>query len=173
MLIKLYLAVFVIGLSYAAGYLYTLRYVKKEEYFSGLIRNFLQIEAQMEYSRTALPDLFSNVAEEGVGPGSTLFSLCAEKMKENGGMEFSTLWRESVEEAFQKTSLSSEEKEKIKNLGELLGKTDLYEQKKNFLHIKGELDVLFENAHQVRVKNTKLLRSAFTSFGIMIVIILI
>ena len=172
-MIKLYLCIAIILLSYLAGYLYTAGYEKRVRHMEGLLNRFQQIGTQMRYSFETLPELFSQVYIREEEPAGMVFAAAAENMRQNTGESFPQIWDRAVRETFTRTALTESDMETVIQLGSDLGKTDMIQQEKTLEHICGGISALLDQAKEEQKRKTKLYRTLFTAGGILIVILLI
>ena len=97
-----------------------------------------------------------------------IFRTASENMKEKsaGGA-----WGETVDKI--ETSLTEEDKEIIKNLGRMLGKTDLEGQVSEIKLVQNFLNTQIEIAEEEKQKNEKLYKTLGGVVGLAVIIILV
>lgn len=69
------------------------------------------LESEIRYSREPFPVCCLRLATRMMGPCSCAFARIAERMEENDGLHFETVFEEEMEASFQKMPLRREDKE--------------------------------------------------------------
>lgn len=118
-------------------------------------------ETKIKYTYAPVPEIFKDISDNLTNNVGEIFLNASNKM-ENDTAQNS--WRQAVEEA--KTNMNKDDLEVIKDLGKLLGKTDIEGQISQIELTDKFIDKNIENAEKEYLKNNKLyktLRDCFRS----------
>ena len=123
---------------------------------------------KIKFTYEAIPVSFDEISNNISGSVGKIFKTASEKMKQKSAGE---AWEEGIEETA--TSLTKEDKDIIKSLSKLLGKTDLDGQISEIKLVQNFLNTQIEMAEKEKQKNEKLYRTLGGVIGLAIVIILV
>ena len=123
---------------------------------------------KIKYTYEPIPSLFMEIANKIGGNIGNIFSQSATRMKEELAGE---AWENALEEV--SNNLSKEDITVLKNLGKLLGETDVEGQINQIEVVNQFLNSQLENANEERRKNEKMYRTLGIVTGLTIAIILI
>ena len=123
---------------------------------------------KIKFTYESVPESFSEIGNNINGNTGKIFRTASELMKEKSAGE---AWEETVDAI--ETSLTEEDKGIIKNLGRMLGKTDLEGQVSEIKLVQDFLNTQIEVAEKEKQKNEKLYRTLGGVVGLAIVIILV
>lgn len=126
------------------------------------------LQNQMEYTMKPVSEIFQEIGKKVKHPIAMLFQKAALYMGENSAAQ---AWEHSIEEVG--TNLSKEDKAILKDLGNVLGKTDLEGQVKGMQLVQAFLDNQIQDALVEQKKNGKLYKTLGVVGGITIVILLV
>ena len=125
-------------------------------------------KSKIEFTYEPIGDIFNSISKIIYKQEENIFKLTIENTKKN---DISNSWYLATEEC--KNDLNTEDKETIKMLGKILGKTDKNGQINEInLEIK-QIERQLEKAEEEKIKNTKLYKTLGIVFGLGISIILI
>lgn len=133
------------------------------------MKNALNIfKTKIRYTAEPLPDIFEEICIQSAHSIGSVFSNAKEYMK-----EFSAgfAWDKAIEESNH--NFKKEDKEVLKGLGKLLGKTDVEGQVNEIEIVDQFLDLQIEKAEKEQLKNEKMYKTLGFVAGLGIVIILI
>ena len=132
-------------------------------------KNALNIfKTKIRYTYEPLPEIFSEISES-VNPNiSTVFKKAAEKMKVCAAGE---AWDLALK--IEDLSIDDEDRNALKNLSKLLGKTDLEGQLNQIEMTSDFLDKQIRKAEIQKDKSEKMYRTLGMIMGMLIVIILV
>lgn len=150
------------------GMLISQKYRNREKQLKEIKNAFHILETKIRFTYAPMPEIFGEIAEGTSGPVSNIFALAKEKMKETSA---GRAWEEAIEE--ENTELRKEDKEVLKELGVLLGKTDVEGQISQIKVTNIFLEEQIEKAGQERKKNEKLYKTLGMVTGLAIIIVLI
>lgn len=119
------------------------------------IKNALHmIEVKIKFTYDPIPKIFREIESKVTENVGEIFELAAEKM-ETASVE--AAWEESVYSA--STNLLPKDKEILKDLGKLLGQTDIEGQISQIKLVIDFLNIQIEEANIEKMKNEKLYRT--------------
>ncbi len=123
---------------------------------------------KIKFTYESVPETFNEIGNNINGSIGKIFRISAENMKEKSAGD---AWEEVVEKT--DSSLTEEDKSIIKNLGRMLGKTDLEGQVSEIKLVQNFLNTQIEIAEKEKIKNEKLYKTLGGVVGLAIVIILV
>ena len=123
---------------------------------------------KIRFTYESVPESFREIGDSIDSNVGKIFRVSAELMKEKPAGE---AWEESIDKV--ETNLKDEDKSILKNLGRLLGKTDLEGQVSEIKLVQEFLNTQIDVAEKERKKNEKLYRTLGGVVGLAIVIILV
>lgn len=167
-IIKYIMMLLVFALCFIIGNLisknYTLRLKELKE-----VKNALNIlESKIKFTYEPLSEIFNEISKLVSKNISQIFVQAATYLKETNA---EAAWNKSIESA--NTNLNKEDKENIKSLGKMLGKTDKEGQVSQLELTKTFIEMQIENAKVEEEKNAKMYKTLGTIIGLAFVIILI
>lgn len=122
---------------------------------------------KIKYTYEPIPDIFKEISQNTEKNISNLFYTSSIKMKNT---EAGKAWQESIEES--NLEINKEDKNILKGLSKLLGKTNLEGQVSEIELTQSFLKKQIEDAEQERQKNEKLYKTLGMTIGLAIVILL-
>ena len=153
------------------GNLFSKKYKNRVDELKSFKEAFSILEAKIKFTCEPLGDIFEEI--------SNLFyknkiNLIFTEIKKNINIiGLKDSWESSIEGNKQKLSLNKDDINIIKNLGNMLGKTDVEGQLNEIKLNMSFLDTQIIDAEEECKKNEKMYRTLGTIFGLAIIIILI
>lgn len=126
------------------------------------------IENKIKFTYEPIPEIFKEISTKFIGSVSGIFKNSYENMK---NIDAGKAWESSIDIA--NCNLNKEDKDVIKGLGKLLGKTDVDGQISQLNLINNFLDTQIKQAEAEKEKGEKLYRKLGVISGLIIVIALI
>ncbi len=123
---------------------------------------------KIRFTYESVPESFNEIGNNIKGKIGEIFKIASGKMK---NMSAGDAWEETIEKA--DISLTDEDKNVIKNLGRMLGKTDLEGQVSEIKLVQNFLNTQIDIAEKEKQKNEKLYKTLGGVIGLAIVIILV
>lgn len=172
-MIKLISCFIILAASTIGGFIYAEGFRKRVKQLNEFERALNQLQNEIEYTYTPLPQAFESVSEKSESPIKEIFGKVSKMLFENEV--------ESVYEAFKKClinetnymNLNPEDIKVILDLSKSLGEADMEGHKKIFTLVRTNLKKRIEIAEEVMNKNLKLYRYLGFSIGAMVVIVLL
>ena len=105
-----------------AGFLAAGRLARRPRILRELMRALEQMEREIAFRLTPLPQLFEYLAQTYHGPVGKLFSCCAEGLSSLGTTPVAQIWRDALKQA--ELDLDGRSLRALEELGEVLGQYD-------------------------------------------------
>ena len=166
-IIKIFLHMSMFVVSAGIGFLFSKKYVQRVNELKN-IKNALNIcKTKMKYTYEPVPEIFKFIADNIDGNVKSLFKNAANLMKtESAGIA----WEKTVDST--DLNINKEDKEVVKGLSKLLGKTNLEGQISEIELTCEFLDIQIKKAELEQGKNEKLCKTLGLVGGLVLVIIL-
>lgn len=168
LIIKGFVLVIILGVSTILGIKIAERYQKRELELKEIKSALNMFKSKIRYTYEPIPDTFMEIAENFSNNVSNLFRNASIKMDEQSAGE---AWESAIDTVY--SHLNKEDKNVLKHLSKMLGKTDLENQLKEIELTDNFLNYQIEKAETERQKNEKLYKTLGIVSGIGIVIVLI
>ena len=150
-----------IGRSLSKKYVYRLKELEE------IKNSFNILKTKIKFTYEPIPELFQELENTKCRNVGNIFKLAKEKMENEN---ISTAWENAIEESA--TNLKKEDKEILKSLGKLLGRTDVEGQMGQIETTESLLENQIKEALEEKLKNEKLYSRLGTTIGLAIVILL-
>lgn len=150
-----------IGRSLSKKYVYRLKELEE------IKNSFNILKTKIKFTYEPIPELFQELENTKCRNVGNIFKLAKEKMENEN---ISTAWENAIEESV--TNLKKEDKEILKGLGKLLGRTDVEGQMGQIETTESLLENQIKEALEEKLKNEKLYSRLGTTIGLAIVILL-
>jgi stage III sporulation protein AB len=161
----------ILAASTFGGFAYADSFKKRVKQLNEVERAIDQLQNEIEYTYTPLPEALHNVSEKCEEPINEIFSKASQILYSNEA--------DSVYDAFKKCfkdsniNINKEDIDVILDLSKSLGESNIEGHKKIFLLAKSNLKKRISIAEDSMNKNVKMYRYLGFSLGSMIVIVLI
>lgn len=172
-MIKTLGAILIIGASSIMGFAFAEALRRRLSQLKDLQGALVQLQNEIFYTRTDLPDACSKVAQKSRHPVGRIFDKVSEQLKSTS--------IDSVYEAFKSAlnnnegglSLTKEDKDILLELSKALGDSDIEGHRKVFSLAEHNMKIKIESLEQSIDKNVKMYRYLGFSLGAAVAIILI
>ena len=165
---KIILLILIIGASTVLGILFSKKYSNRVKEIKEMKNALNMFATKIKFTYEPIPNLFFEIGNKVGGNVGQIFIRAASRMKEQSAGD---AWIDAFHDV--PTNLTEEDKAVLKNLGRLLGQTDLEGQISEIEVVTQFLGTQLENAEQERSKNEKMYRTLGMISGLTIAIILI
>ena len=147
------------------------RLARRPRLLRELIAALEQMEREISFRLTPLPQLFLRLSEEYSGPVGTLFGCCVRDMDDLGQRSLSQIWRQALGEA--SLDLDGRGLRALEELGEVLGRYDGDGLQGALRQACGELTAAAEEAERERDQKGRMDQVLGLTSGAFLVILLI
>lgn len=134
---------------------------------------FYMLRGEIKYTRTPLPEAFAHISARLPEPFCTFLQKTAQEMENLGGRAFEELWREQIRRELSRTHLTREDKERLEDLGEVLGYLDFEMQLSSIELYLEQLELGIRNSQETIAPKQKLYQSLGVAGGVFLVILLV
>lgn len=169
-IIKFIILITIFGASTSIGFLMSKKYKNRVIELREFKNAINTLEAKIKFTYEPIPEIFNQISKNLENNISKIFNKASEYIGENTTKE---AWDKAIEELIPELNLNNEDIKIIKNLGNLLGKTDIDGQISEIKVTSNFIDTQIIKAEEERKKNEKMYRNLGTIVGLAIVIILI
>ena len=167
-IVKFLILVLVFVCSFFIGLLIAKKYANRVKELKEMKNALTMCKTKMKFTYASIPEIFEEISTKIDGEVGMIFKLSANKMKDQSAGE---AWNESIDLVY--SSMKEEDKTVLKNLGKMLGKTDLEGQISEIELVNHFLDTQIEMAESEKRKNEKMYKTLGGIIGLTLVIILI
>lgn len=165
---KIILLISIVVSSTFLGILFSKKYSNREKELKEM-KNALNIfKAKIKFTYEPIPNIFLEISNKIDGNVGKIFERASNRMKEENAGD---AWVKAYDDV--PNNLIEEDIVILKNLGRLLGQTDIEGQLSQIEVVTQFLDGQLENAKQEKIKNEKMYRTLGIVGGLTISIILI
>ena len=152
----------IIGITFSKKYTYRVKELQE-------MKNALNIfMTKIKFTYEPIPSTFLYISEKVEGNVSKIFKNATEEMENKPAGE---AWDKSLDAIV--TNMKKEDIDIIRNLGRLLGKTDIEGQISEIKLVNNFLDIQIKDAEEEKNKNEKMYRTLGIVAGMTITILLI
>ncbi|MEW9093692.1 MAG: stage III sporulation protein SpoIIIAB [Clostridiaceae bacterium] len=156
-----------------SGILYGGNFKKRTHQLKELQRCIYQLQNEIVYTYTPLPQAFSNISKKSVYPINNFFDSISKLLYLNKVNNVYDGFQKAYEEVKDILNFTKEDINILFNFGKSLGESDIEGQKKVFALSLDNIKNQIEEAEILMKKNVKMYRFLGFSIGMMIVIIFI
>ncbi len=167
-IIKFIMLAAIFGMSTIIGVNISKKYstrVKELKEFQSALNIF---EEKIKFTYEPIPEVFEEISEKLVKNVGQVFKTASENMKFESAGE---AWEDAINKA--EIKINKEDKEVLKGLAKMLGKTDLDGQVNEIRLTEKFLETKIKDAELEKSKNEKLFKTLGATVGLAIVIVLV
>lgn len=165
---KIILLISIVIASTFLGILFSKKYSNREKELKEMKSALNIFATKIKFTYEPIPNVFLEISNKIGGNVGQIFARASSRMKEESAGE---AWINAFSDI--KNNLLEEDITILKNLGRLLGQTDVEGQVSEIEVVIQFLDTQLENARQEKLKNEKMYRTLGVVSGLTIAIILI
>lgn len=136
------------------------------------IRVLQQLETEIAYGFTPLPEAMHKLAQQTAEPLSSLFAGIATKLRSGSGLTVKESWEQAVMERWPYTAMQEGEQDILLQLGSSLGTTDREDQLKHLHLASSQLGSMESEAAEEQRRFEKMWRSLGVLGGALIVVMM-
>ena len=167
-LVKGIIYILIFSSSTYIGILISKQYSNRVKELKHLKSALNMLKTKIRYTNEPLYNIFEEIANASNGNISNLFSNVCKKLKDNSA---SVAWENSVDTVT--LSIKREDRQVIRSMGKMLGKTDIDGQLSEIELTENFLETQIIDAENEKSKNEKLYRTLGMVTGVGIIVILI
>lgn len=149
------------------GFVIARKYTDRVRELKNMKNALNMFETKIRFTYETIPSIFLEISKQIGGQTGKVFETASLKMKE---MSAGEAWNRSVDEIAN--IMNEEDRNVLKNLGKLLGKTDIEGQISEIQLVSVFLNTQIKLAEEDKKKNEKMYRTLGGIIGLVIVIIL-
>jgi len=150
------------------GILISKKYISREKELKEMKNALNMFETKMKFTYESVPEIFKEISNKTQNNIREIFSKASKIMEQSSAGE---AWIYSLENT--NTNMTKEDKDILKNLGKLLGKTDIEGQISEIKLVNEFLDRQIEIAQNERSKNEKMYKTLGGVIGLALAIVFI
>ena len=166
--VKILILILVFGSSFSIGKLIAGKYINRVKELKEMKSALNIFETKIKFTYESVPEIFEQIGNQMEGNIGSIFKESSKKMKDVSAGE---AWIQSIEKT--ESNLNKEDKEILKKLGKLLGRTDADGQISEIELVSNFLDTQIDIAENERNKNEKMYKTLGGIIGLTLVIIFI
>ena len=153
------------------GFYAASRLARRPRILRELIGALEQMEREITFRLTPLPELFAHLAQTHSGPVGRVFSSCTAGMDELGRRPISEIWRKALDDA--QLDVTGRARKALEELGDVLGQYDEQGLRGALEQARAELSAAAEQAEQEREQKGRMDQVLGLTTGALLVILLI
>jgi len=171
--IKLLGSLMVLIASTGIGLLAGERKKERRKQLKELLLHMKVLYGEIEYGRTALPEVLEIVASRNQGDMTAFFRTVATELSKMQGESFHTIWKRCMESELTATSLQKKDRILLEGLGENLGFLDQKMQLTTITHYMMSLEAAIEEADNEVKEKVRLYNLLGVLGGIFIMLVML
>jgi len=172
-MIKFISCFIILTTSTIGGFVYAESFRKRVKHLNEFERALTQLENEIEYTHTPLPEALECVAEKSESPVKEIFDKISKLLYRNEVDSVYNAFKKCLANETNSLNLNLEDINVILDLSKSLGESDIEGHRKIFSLVKMNLKKRISIAEESMNKNLKLYRYLGFSIGAMIVIVLL
>jgi stage III sporulation protein AB len=172
-MIKILGCILILAASTIGGFVYAESFKKRVRQLNELERALNQLQSEIEYTYTPLPEALKSVADKSEEPVKGIFNRASELLFLNEAEDVYDAFKKSLKDSSEGLHINNEDLNIMLDLSKSLGESDIEGHKKIFILAKSNLKKRISIAEDAMYKNVKMYRYLGFSLGAMLVIVLI
>ncbi len=133
----------------------------------------LLLRGEMNYHHTYLSKACCDVSGKTEEPFRSVLNYAAKQADKNTECSFAQIWEDATDRFLKQSALSTEQIQKIKELGTTMGYLDIETQNSGFRLFLEQLDMEIEENNERRKKDGKVYKYLGFMGGVIVVLIII
>ena len=170
-MLKLAGALLLVAAGALLGWMHAGRLAERPAQIRRLVRLLSQLETDIAYGLTPLPEAFGRIGRQATEPLASLFRTAAVRL-ERDGMAAPEAWRAALDSVWELTAMKNAEKEIMLSLGNTLGATDRDDQVRHLRLAVKQLESLEPEAVEEQRRYEKMWKSLGLLGGALVAVIL-
>jgi stage III sporulation protein AB len=170
-MLKLAGALLLVGAGTMLGWMHAGRLADRPAQIRRLVRMLGQLETEIAYGYTPLPEALARIGRQPGDPLADLFHEAADRLAKEEAAVTET-WRLALESVWGRTALKNGEKEIMLTLGNTLGASDREDQIRHLRLAAKQLETLEPEAAEEQRKYEKMWKSLGLLGGALVAVIL-
>lgn len=170
-MLKLFGALLLVGAGTLLGLMHARRLADRPAQIRRLVRILNQLETEIAFGYTPLPEALGRIGRQAAEPLSSLFREAEERLRRDELAVFEA-WQTAVERSWGNSAMKNSEKEILLQLGNTLGATDRDDQTRHLRLAARQLESLEPEAAEEQRKYEKMWKSLGLLGGALIAVIL-
>ncbi len=163
----------IVAASTIAGFMYSEKFKKRVKQLNEFERAINQLQDEIEYTHTHLPEAFNNIAEKSENPINKVFNKVSKLLYEGEAESVYDAFEKSIKDKKFELNLDEDDINVILDLSKTLGDSDIDGHKRMFSLVRNNLKKRISIAEISMSKNVKMYRYLGFTIGAMLVIVLI
>lgn len=167
-IIKTIILIIIFSTSSAIGIVISKKYSNRVQNLKEIKSALNIFETKIKFTYEPIPEIFKEISQNTYKSVSEVFETASNKMRE---MSAGNAWNKAIDNS--NIEITKEDKNVLKGLSKLLGKTNIEGQISEIKLTTKFLDKQIETAERQKEKNEKLYKTLGMTIGLAIVILLI
>lgn len=172
-MLKIIGCILILGASTLGGFLYSEMFRLRVKQLYEIERSIFQLENEIIYTHTPIPEALKNIAVKGNKPISDIFMMISEELYSNKYDSVYEAFKYAFDETKKDNNLKVQDINTILDLAKSLGESDINGQVTMFSLTIENIKKLIKEAEITMKKNVKMYRYLGFCIGAVIVIMLI
>lgn len=166
-------AVMIIAAASLMGFLYSHELQKRIENLYEIQRILVMLRGEMKYHQAPITEVFQGMKGHVNTEFQQLFAKAAENLQQSHGKTIGQIWLECCDLLLEKISLSKEDRQEFRRLGEILGYLDTDTQAAGFELYGQKIELRIQKCSKELAGKQRLIRCLGIMGGIFVVIFFI
>lgn len=171
-LLKLLGAILIVVAGAMIGHLKARKLADRPAQIRRFIRALQQLETEISYGFTPLPEALHKLAQQTTEPLSSIFGIIAANLESHEGLSVKESWDQAILERWSYTAMQDGELDIIVQLGSSLGTSDREDQLKHLRLASSQLGSMESEAAEEQRRFEKMWRSLGVLGGALIVVMM-
>lgn len=171
-MLKMVGAILIVAVSTLFGFLQAMQYAGRPKQIRQFIQIFQQLESEIVYGSTPLPEACRRMTEQIQGAPSSLIRKVLHRLEDEHAESLPEVWNEVMAEEWKQTAMHEREQQTVIQLGQMLGMTNREDQTKHLKLAVQQLKMEEKVALEEQERYEKMWRSLGVLGGAFIVLVM-